>query len=229
MRFLGTIFILLTILFYGTRSYYQVHNYEYMSDRVLEQDYRSLANEIREHDEKMTTPMGGHDRLSEMRQEKVAMWLEWRNRTWGLSGVIPVLGGLGLFLIFLPTVLAGWEKKRASKIKARVSHSDEGVREAPSREEYVDEWEFHRRIEGAFQSREEAIEWLLHDPLLKCDYCGGRLNSTYEGDREALQMVTFYKAVPEGARDLRIVLGSYWFALTASEIKCSSCNRTVRR
>lgn len=97
------------------------------------------------------------------------------------------------------------------------------------REEYIDEWELRRRIEGGFRSKEEATQWLKNDPMLKCEYCGGQLRSTFTGDRESVQLITFYKNVPEGAKDLRVVLGTYWFPKHANELRCSQCGKTVQR
>jgi DNA-directed RNA polymerase subunit RPC12/RpoP len=99
----------------------------------------------------------------------------------------------------------------------------------PPREEYVEEWEFSRRITEGFQTKEEALGWLKQDPSLDCEYCGGRLRSTFTGEREAIQLVTFYKAVPAGAKDLRVVLGSFWFPKYATELRCSRCGRLVQR
>ena len=84
-------------------------------------------------------------------------------------------------------------------------------------------------IDGGFKTKKEAVDWLKLDPTLKCDYCGARLRSTMTGKREAVQLITFYKKVPPGAKDLRVVMGSYWFANAASELKCPSCNRLVKR
>ncbi len=229
MRLVGVVLILLVLSFFGGKRYYKVSNFAYLSDQSVHEDYERLNKELKGYDAKLTVPIGGADRLEEMRKERVGLWLEGKRRSWELDGWMPILGFLGLAFLFLPSLWGKWKKAKQSKKKERRRKVEDEIREAASREEYVDEWDFHRKIEGGFQSREEAVAWLLHDPLLNCDYCGGRLKSTYEAGREALQMVTFYKKVPEGARDLRIVLGSYWFALTASEIKCSSCGRVVRR
>jgi DNA-directed RNA polymerase subunit RPC12/RpoP len=97
------------------------------------------------------------------------------------------------------------------------------------REEYIDEWALQHKMQEAFKSKEEAIHYLKSDPMLNCDYCGSRLRSTFTGQRESIQMVTFYKAVPAGAKDLRVVLGSYWFAKHATELRCSQCGKVVQR
>jgi hypothetical protein len=103
------------------------------------------------------------------------------------------------------------------------------ITEDPPREIYVDEWEYHKKSEGGFTTKREAIDWVKSDPSLKCDYCGSRLRSTMTGKKEAVQLITFYKKVPEGAKDLRVVLGTFWFTKAATELKCPSCDRLVKR
>ncbi|MCB0326215.1 MAG: hypothetical protein KDD52_01220 [Bdellovibrionales bacterium] len=107
--------------------------------------------------------------------------------------------------------------------------SSKEVYEFTPKEEYVESLEFERRIQSAFTNRDQAISWLEDDPLRFCDYCGDRNQPSPTSSREGIGLVTFYKRVPEGARDLRIVLGSYWFVFPASEMKCRSCGKTVIR
>ncbi|MEZ4703758.1 MAG: hypothetical protein R3A11_00905 [Bdellovibrionota bacterium] len=103
------------------------------------------------------------------------------------------------------------------------------VHEFPPKEEYVDQLEFERKIQSGFAERSAAIEWLENDPLRYCDYCDSRNRPSPGSNREGIQLFTFYKRVPSGAKDLRIVLGSYWYTIPAKEMKCSSCGKTVLR
>ena len=103
------------------------------------------------------------------------------------------------------------------------------IGEDPPKEIYVDDWEYQKKIEGGFKTKKEAVEWIKSDPSLQCDYCGSRLRSTMTGKKEAVQLVTFYKKVPDGAKDLRVVKGSFWFSKAATELRCPSCDRVIKR
>ena len=158
---------------------------------------------------------------------RVASGLELHRRGYHTDLAASLLGALGFCLLLISNVAGRAQVQQRKEEKEPEITID--VPEAPPREEYVDPYEFQTRSEGGFKTREEAVRWLLRDPLLTCDYCDSKLRSTFEGDREALELVTFYKRVPEGARDMRIILGSFWFAKAASELKCTGCQRVVRR
>ena len=96
-------------------------------------------------------------------------------------------------------------------------------------EVYVDEYELDQAVNEGFKKKEDAIAWLKSDPMLTCDYCGSPLRSTFTGKRESVQMTTFYKHVPAGAKDMRVVLGTFWFAKHATELRCSQCGKTEHR
>lgn len=130
-------------------------------------------------------------------------------------------------IVLLSTKLRGLFRVKSKTVDSVIEEM--GIAEDSPREVYVNEWEFNQKIEGGFKTKREAIEWLKMDPSLKCDYCGSRLRSTLIGKKEAVQLVTFYKKVPEGAKDLRVVLGSFWFSNPATELKCPSCERIIRR
>lgn len=137
------------------------------------------------------------------------------------------------FFAFLSFILLVWSRAKRVFSGRSVTRDevlkDLAIDEAPPKEMYTDEWEFQQRTEGAFKTRKEAIEWLKTDPTLKCDYCGSRLRSTMTGKRESVQLVTFYKKVPEGAKDLRMVLGTFWITNAATELKCPGCGKLVKR
>jgi len=140
-----------------------------------------------------------------------------------LAIVLILVAVLGLFFSKFNMLFKKRQLSRDSVIE------DIEIEEDAPKEFYVDEWEFNQRTEGGFKSKVEAVDWIKSDPLLKCDYCGARLRSTLTGKREAVQLVTFYKKVPEGAKDLRVVLGSFWFTNAATELKCPGCQRVVKR
>jgi len=140
---------------------------------------------------------------------------------------------IALLLVILSgalLIVMTFRKLFKTKTKTRDSIIAElEIPEDMPKEIYVDDWEFQKRIENAFKTKREAIDWLKSDPTLRCDYCGARLRATITGKKEAIQLMTFYKKVPDGAKDLRVVLGSYWFAHPADELRCSNCERTIKR
>lgn len=143
------------------------------------------------------------------------------------------LDQLAMMLMIMTLFLLVAQRLRARQMKMPVS-KDQVIRDMQvamdtPREEYIDEWELDRRVQEGFTSKDAAIHFLKNDPMLKCDYCGSRLRSTFTGQRESIQLVTFYKAVPAGAKDLRVVLGTYWFPKHATELRCSQCGKIVQR
>lgn len=103
------------------------------------------------------------------------------------------------------------------------------VQQLPAREEYLDPWALTQRLEHGFADRESAIQFLRNDPSLVCDYCHGRMQARDSGKGEAIQLVTFYKTVPEGSKDMRLVLGSAWFVQYASHLRCAQCGKETQR
>ena len=49
------------------------------------------------------------------------------------------------------------------------------------------------------------------------------------GIHDEIQLITFYKKVPEGAKDLRIIWGALWFVNAAPELQCGNCAHKVLR
>jgi hypothetical protein len=200
--------------------------YQGLPIEEVKQDAHFLGEELAAHDRNGTLPQGGYERLQEQRREQ--FWMQWElaTRKYEMGAWMPFLVLLGLFLFFSERIHLPKRKQRKNETKRNVKVQ---IPESPASEEYVDEFEFERKREAGFLRRDDAVDYLLADPALNCDYCGGQLMSSFEGDREALQHVTFYKKVPEGARDLRVVLGSYWFARAAAILKCKQCQRVLRR
>ncbi len=98
--------------------------------------------------------------------------------------------------------------------------------EAPAREEYISEGDLPRRIETGFSSKKEALAWLQEDPGLVCEYCEGKMRIVTPG---TVQKITFYKKVPEGVKDRKVDLGTYWYARPASFLTCPKCGKEFRR
>ncbi|MFH1263261.1 MAG: hypothetical protein V1495_07455 [Pseudomonadota bacterium] len=227
MRGIGIALTAAAALYYGFLNFSPLDRYSREATNPL--DYRKLDLEraLTAADREMTIPEGGFEKLGEMRSERMWISLELARRRSGVGSWIWAVGLAGVTL-FLISFARG--PKRRSKRKGKdPSVPAIEVREAPAREVYVDDWEYQRQREGGFLSREEAVTWLVKDPLKKCDYCGAEMKPSAAGNQEGIELVTFYKKVPTGAKDLRVILGSYWFVRAASDLTCSGCERTVRR
>ena len=225
MRVLGVIFVAMASVFYIAVNLPQMRRLAQLPDPALEQEHRRLVISIAQQEQDLSTTESGSKILGQMRWNYRWTFAEWKRREFALSLWMPCFLLVGLVLVFRPLLrsLFGTSSPTDERIFSRE------VPEEPPREEYVDEYEFYRRSESGFKSREEAAAWLVADPMKKCDYCGTNLKPTMQGGREAVQLITFYKKVPAGAKDLRVILGTLWFANAASELKCPSCERIVRR
>jgi len=100
------------------------------------------------------------------------------------------------------------------------------VSEIPDLEQYIPEGDLPRKIETGFPSKQEAEQWLRNDPNLICEYCGGKMSGTSVG---TIQQITFYKKVPPGLKDMRVKLGTYWYARPSPLLTCSSCGKELHR
>ncbi|HLG18618.1 MAG TPA: hypothetical protein VI895_02240 [Bdellovibrionota bacterium] len=226
MRPFGIVFVILSALYLGMVQLSDLRRLSELPTDTVQREYENLTATLAQYDRLMTMPEGGLATIQQMRGDANYRWLELTRRKFRMSFWMPWLGIAGLGMILLSFLV----RRRPSVMALNLARrSAANVNEAPPKEEYVDDWEFRRKSEGGFKTREDAVEWLLQDPLRKCDYCGAELKASFEGDRDAVQLVTYYKKVPEGAKDLRIVLDSLWFARFASELKCSSCERVIRR
>jgi hypothetical protein len=227
MKYLGGLLILVAVTYSLYVVFPTTRKYHAMQQDTLQRLYDKVDAEVKLRDATMTTPDGGLEALAEMRHTRFRTGLELKRRNYRTDAAVPLLGGFGILFL----ILSSWGRSlriRREEAQAKPKITVD-VPEAAPREEYVDEFDFHKRSEAGFKTREEAVRWLLQDPLLTCDYCGSKLRSTFQGDREVLELVTFYKRVPEGAKDMRIILGSLWFAKAASELKCAGCQRVIRR
>ena len=142
-----------------------------------------------------------------------------RNLALGWVGLLLGLAGIGL-------VVSNLIKKR--KISEKVSRSVK-VSELMPTEVYVDDAEYFRRRGEGFISREQALDWFEVDPLRVCAYCGANGMKPVRGKQDAIQLVTFYKKVPDGAKDLRIIWGSSWQIRPASQLECENCHHKINR
>lgn len=104
-----------------------------------------------------------------------------------------------------------------------------GVKDLPPTEKYVDDFSFQRAKMSGFSSKEEALSWLGGEKFQFCEYCGGKNFPSKNSNPDQVQFCTFYKEVPRGSNDLRIVLGSVWYVVPASEVQCSKCSKIVKR
>ncbi len=158
--------------------------------------------------------------------ERAKLLAEIKIRQFYVDQLITMLFIVALLLVFVNRLRK--KQNRLATTKEEVIR-DMSVHIENPREEYIEEWELDSRTRDGYKTKEEAIRWLKSDPMLTCDYCGAQLRSTYTGERESIQLVTFYKNVPEGAKDLRVVFGSYWFPKHANELRCSQCGKVEKR
>jgi len=100
------------------------------------------------------------------------------------------------------------------------------VSEMSQLEQYISEADLARKIETGFSSKKEAEQWLKKDPNLFCEYCGGKMRGTSIG---TIQQITFYKKVPPGLKDMRVKLGTYWYARPSPVLTCTSCGKELHR
>ncbi|MFH1018474.1 MAG: hypothetical protein V1798_09875 [Pseudomonadota bacterium] len=227
MKYLSGLFLALAAAYGLCVLHPQARKFHSFPKDELQRIFHRLDTEVELRDRTMSLPLGGAEVLKSMRDDRLWSGFELQRRKYRADTAIPLLAAFGLGLLLLSGV--GGRVRTLRKERRDEPGTLVDVPEAPPREEYVDEYEFDKRSEGGFKTREEAVRWLVKDPLLTCDYCGSKLRSTFEGDREALELVTFYKRVPEGARDMRIILGSLWFAKAASELRCTGCQRVIHR
>lgn len=118
---------------------------------------------------------------------------------------------------------------RKKKIISERSSKKVRVNELMPSEIYVDEAEYYRRKTDGFPSKEDALIWYENDPIRVCSYCGSTDVKPTQGQQNAVQLVTFYKKVPPGAKDLRIIWGSAWFVKAATTLECEKCGQRVQR
>lgn len=155
-----------------------------------------------------------------LQKEKLFYQIELARRNFGLNwlGIIFVLLGSGILALqFLNRTES---VRRIAKVR---------VTEVMPTEEYVDEGEHYRKSQEAFPSKDAALAWFESDPLRICNYCGAPAMKPVRGQADEVQHTTFYKKVPNTAKDLRIVLGSSWFVRPAAELQCDNCNQRVIR
>jgi len=227
MRKWGVFMVALSLSYFGFVTWSAIHQFKDTSLPELETDEATTEARLNRFANSKVLPEGGAADLIEMKEQQ-----KWRSRAilrakYNLDRKalwVLILGSI--FIIFRMFSLGMINLKKRGP---QNQNPEFDITDFSAREEYVDEWDLKRKLEDGFVTREEALQWMSKDPLLTCDYCGAKLRSTFSGTRESLEFVTYYKKVPSGAKDMRIVLGSRWYAKAATELKCSGCERVVTR
>lgn len=187
---------------------------------MLEQDASALQMKL-DAAKMVGTTDATQGEVNRIRTEKLYYRIEILRRTFGLEWFAICLGLFGIGLLALNFINKVESSKKITKVR---------VHELMPAEAYVDDQEFYRRTHDSFSSRDEAIHWYEMDPLRICSYCGSDAMRPTKGQKgDELQLITFYKKVPQGAKDLRIVLGSSWFVYPAAELQCEKCQQKVLR
>lgn len=223
------VILALCLLYLALMSFTNLRSYRSLPVAELNLKLQELSNVVavikRTHGGAPTDPKNRQEYYRTL-GEQGKVWLELTIRQSYLDRLITILLTLTVVMLMALKI-----KERQSTIAGTPAEvlRDMDVMVDPPREEYIDEWELPNRAADGFASKEDAVHFLKNDPTLSCDYCGGVLRSTFTNKRESIAMVTFYKNVPTGAKDLRVVLGSYWFPKQATELRCGKCGREVHR
>ena len=223
---LGIFLLVVSSLYLGAGYFTDLRSYQKLPSRDVTRQLTLVSIDIGELRKKGELQEVEKKKLFLLRGERTKIQAEMFIRQYYVDQIVMLL-----FIISLFMLLASRLRTRGASVPGSKDAfiRDMDIETARPAEEYVDEWELEQRVTTGFPSKEAAIKWLKSDPMLKCDYCGAQLRSTFTGQREAVRLTTFYKKVPEGAKDLRVVLGSYWFAVHADELRCSQCGKVVQR
>jgi|GEM_PF-4770538 len=125
---------------------------------------------------------------------------------------------LSLSFLFFNFVM-GYRKKKPYQ----------NLKEMIPTERYIDTFEFERLAMSGFPKKVDALRWFQQDRLRVCDYCGGDNKGAPGATPDQIQFCTFYKKVPEGAQDLRVVLGTVWNIHPSSLLQCTKCGKQSSR
>jgi hypothetical protein len=227
MRSLGIILVTGSLIYFAFTRFTPIHQYEGISLQEMETDFATLEAKLTRYAQSRSLPEGGSEELIAMKDRKLWLGRAITCEKYQLNGKVLGLLIFGSLILILQILIPALRKLKQTGSTPFFSNLN--VENFIAREEYVDDWELKRKMEDGFTTREEALQWMSQDPLLTCDYCGSKLKSTFTGDREALEFVTYYKKVPPGAKDMRIVIGSRWYGKAATELKCSGCDRLIHR
>lgn len=217
-RFLGIILLLVSIVSLSILHIPQISQLKNYPTPILEQEKRDL--QIQKDALSLTTSSMKDSRSTQLKIKIACYQVELYRRQYPWEWLAMAFGIFGVALIVLSVI-----KKRNPEQTVKKTR----VVEAMPSEIYVDEREFYQRRQDAFTSKEQALLWFESDPLKVCSYCGSSEVKPVRGHQDEVQLFTFYKKVPEGAKDLRIILGSFWFVKAASELQCENCKQKVVR
>ena len=226
LKKLSILLLILTVVYFVLGYFTDLRAYRDLPGRDLTRQLSMVSIDISDLMKKGQLKEIEKKRLYLLRGDRAKVQAEMFIRQYYVDQLVTLLFIIALFMVAAGRLRRLGESVPGSK-DAMIRDMD--VQVAQPGEEYVDEWELQHRQATGFESKEDAIRWLKSDPMLKCDYCGAQLRSAFTGQQEAVRLVTFYKKVPEGAKDLRVVLGSYWYAVHATELRCDECGRVVKR
>lgn len=160
------------------------------------------------------------DQKMQLRKEKGYYEIELARRTFMLDWVAFVLALMGIAMFALNFISKVESTRKVFKVR---------VIDMMPTENYVDEQEYYRKSQDGFTTKDEALLWYETDPMRICNYCGATAVKPVKGQKDQIQLITFYKKVPQSAKDLRIVLGTHWFVHPASDLQCTNCEQKVIR
>jgi hypothetical protein len=222
-----SIFLLsVTVLYFVLGYFTNLRGYKGLPSRDLTHQLSLVSIDISALSEKADLKEVEKKRLFLLRGDRAKVQAEMFIRQFYIDQLATLLFIIALFMVAAGRLRAVGDSMSGSK-DAIIRDMDVQI-DQPG-EEYVDEWGYQHRLSAGFPTKEEAIHWLKSDPMLKCGYCGAQLRSAFTGQQEAVRLITFYKEVPEGAKDLRVVLGSHWFAVHATQLRCDECDQIVNR
>ncbi|MCB1197479.1 MAG: hypothetical protein KDK51_03840 [Deltaproteobacteria bacterium] len=182
---------------------------------VLEEQVRAIEMEIYPL---MTEPKANQARITDLKKELFWFDLEIQRQRWVFDSLIWLVCILSLgYLVY------AFFRGKTQEV------SLVAVKEMRPTEQYVDNFGFERAQIAGFSSKEAAILWYKNDKMRVCEYCGGENVPVRNTPPNQVQFCTFYKEVPEGAKDLRIVLGSVWNVIPAPQLVCKSCSTQKQR
>lgn len=219
-KFFGILFIAIGIAAFVTFQFPAVRQLSSYPTATLEQEQQGLQIQI--DGLSLSDNQIHKDRKNELQKDILAYKVELIRRRF-----FPVWASILFILVGIALLTVNFVRKK--KIVSEMTSKKVRVTELMPSEIYVEESEYYRRRSDGFQTKEDALIWYENDPIRVCAYCGSNDVKPMPGQQDAVQLITFYKNVPQGAKDLRIILGSSWFVRAASMLECQKCNHRVTR